>query len=72
MEEGEADREEEMLRDFAEWRVPHSAKSRNTSPGGKSKNPCTKPARVFLEKGCGVYFLHMYSCGKINATFSSI
>jgi hypothetical protein len=61
-----------MLRDFSEWRLPHSEKSRNTSPGGKSKNSCITPAQVFLEKRRGVYFLHMYSCGKINATFSSV
>jgi hypothetical protein len=71
MEEGEAEGGAEMLRDFAEWRVPHSVKSRNTSMGGKSKNPCTMPAQVFLKKWRGVYFLHMYSCGKTNATFSS-
>jgi hypothetical protein len=38
----------------------------------EGKNPCTTPAQVFLEKRRGVYFLHMYSCGKINATFSSV
>jgi hypothetical protein len=26
-----------MLRDFVKWRVPHLAKSRNTSPGGRQE-----------------------------------
>jgi hypothetical protein len=44
-----------MLRDFIEWRVPHSVKSRNTSPGEKAKDTCTMPARVFLkERCCGI------------------
>ena len=38
-------------------------------PGERGEVLTTPPSRRIPSRNRGVYFLHMYSCGKINATF---
>jgi hypothetical protein len=67
---GQARRHEKttkMFCDFCVWRVRHPSKIAKRcflNTQNRKLNP------AFLQGTRGVYFLRMYSCGKINATFA--